>query len=439
MSSLLRLLVCPRCRGSLSEKQCQNCQLNFNQFGQVLAFFANEKLARAQWHQKLSRFREGTQAKRAKAEETAKKHEVARERLQIYGDALKSQQQDVSHLLQNFGLNDADSKLLDVLAQRIPSTQHIESYFQNIFRDWAWDGTDNEIYAQMVSDMLSVDSSIPLVVLGSGPSRLAFDCAVKRNLQQLILVDINPLFLEVAARMTSNQKLELTEINPFPNSLQNISKRWKLKSMAGPKKCLFLWADGINLPLQNGSDVHLLTPWFIDVIPEDFASLAARFNARLKTGNYWVNFGPLGFGHSERARSYTNEEIKKLLEKSGFTIEDWQEAQVPYLNSPLSPQTRHEKVFCWRAKKVSDVKEPAEFRYYPQWLTDHSVKIPVTAKFQEQGLQNLFTGQIFSAIDGKISLAELSERLAQNFGTTKVVAEETLLGIFSQWLETNEN
>jgi hypothetical protein len=53
----------------------------------------------------------------------------------------------------------------------------------------------------------------------------------------------------------------------------------------------------------------VVTPWFIDIIGEPFARVAARINLLLKPGGRWVNYGSLAFSraaHAERVSLEAN-------------------------------------------------------------------------------------------------------------------------------------
>jgi N2227-like protein len=408
-------------------------------FAKDQTLFQNPGLAKLQWLNKLNKYRAQIRAQQKNATHalnpaTHQASALTKDRLQLVIKALESQKQEVESLLESFDLDESNKEvaLLSVLANRISSEQHILSYFQNIFRDWAWPTDDNKTALNCIKDIWPSQNIEKLVVLGSGAGRLAYDLAKNNLVKELLLIDINPLLLSVSQKMFNGETANLTEINNYPQSIETITKQWKLCAPKGaaPIEAKHIWGDAINLPFKEHSLTAVLTPWFIDIIPEDFTQFAKRLNTRLQNNGYWFNFGPLGFGGPENGGTYTKEELKQILDQSGFKIEDWQEKKVDYLNSPLSSQNRTESVILWRAKKIKDMVAPKDFSHYPDWLLNTKMAIPRESQFDSLAAQSQLELQILLSIDGKRSIEDIQNLMIPHLKVSQSEANALLLTFF---------
>ena len=76
-------------------------------------------------------------------------------------------------------------------------------------------------------------------------------------------------------------------------------------------------ADALQPPFADGAFDTVVTPWFIDIIGEPFARVAARINLLLKPGGRWINFGSLAFSRAAHAERVSLEEVVELLPADG--------------------------------------------------------------------------------------------------------------------------
>ncbi len=60
-------------------------------------------------------------------------------------------------------------------------------------------------------------------------------------------------------------------------------------------------ADALQPPFADGAFDTVVTPWFVDIIGEPFARVAARVNLLLKPGGRWINCGSLAFSRAAHA------------------------------------------------------------------------------------------------------------------------------------------
>jgi ubiquinone/menaquinone biosynthesis C-methylase UbiE len=278
-----------------------------------------------------------------------------------------------------------------------------------------------------------------LLIIGTGASRLAFDVHQRLNPSETIAVDINPVLLGVAQKIKTGESVDLYEVPLNPGHMENVAVLRKLSSDFVKQNKFqnlhFLFADGLAVPLKPKSIDALLTPWFIDIVPEDFALLARRMNRFLKSGGTWVNFGPLGFSNPQRPTAYTFEEIKELLEDAGFALEQQVVREVPYLQSPLDIQKRTEKTHSFCVKKIKDVKEPPAHQSLPQWLLKTDLPIPLVPRLVQQGQQSRLHAEILNALDGKRTLGDLQQLAAQHYQITPEQALNLLIQILTPYME----
>jgi hypothetical protein len=258
---------------------------------------------------------------------------------------------------------------------------------------------------------------------------------------QTVAVDINPVLLGVAQKIKNGESIELYEVPLNPGHMENVAMLRNLSSNFGNQSQFqnlhLLFADGLALPLKPKSMDTLLTPWFIDIVPEDFSILARRMNRYLKTGGTWVNFGPLGFSNPQRPTAYTFEEVKELLESAGFHLEQQVVREIPYLQSPLDIQKRTEKTFSFAAKKTKDCKEPPAHQSLPPWLLKGDLPIPLVPRLVQQGQQSRLHAEILGALDGKRTLGDLQQLAAQHYQITPEQALNLLIQILTPYLEDN--
>ena len=101
-------------------------------------------------------------------------------------------------------------------------------------------------------------------------------------------------------------------------------------------------ADALQPPFADGAFDTVVTPWFIDIIGEPFARVAARINLLLKPGGRWINFGSLAFSRAAHAERLSLEEVSELHAEGGFADFEMREASIPYMRSPASRHARVE-------------------------------------------------------------------------------------------------
>lgn len=136
-----------------------------------------------------------------------------------------------------------------------------------------------------------------------------------------------------------------------------LARRWTLTAPAGalPEEDFqFLLADGLNPPLTSASFDTVVTPWFIDQVPQKLPEFVATLRRLLRPGGRWLNQGPLIYPDSlPFERRYCREELFELLARGGFEIGTWSVDSRPYLVSPLSGAGKIESVLTFIASSTA--------------------------------------------------------------------------------------
>lgn len=302
-------------------------------------------------------------------------------------------------------------------SNEIAKNQGIDSYINNIFRDWCWENGENEELLESVNQV--VDDSYQAgqtLTLGAGASRFSYDFHVEYNVQHSVLLDINPVLLGNAAKIINNKKITLNEFPVAPLTANDfaIEQQCQIDSKHS-HDFSFLLSDALDVPIIEKTFDTVLTPWVIDIVPMDFRAFIPRVNRLLKKGGMWINTGSLAFFHSDPVWNYSQEEVIDLLKKYGFENIRVNRSKINYLNSPHSAHGRIESVFSFSAKKKFDPKAPDKFSYLPDWVNDHGVSIPNQTELMAASSKHLLQAQVLSAIDGERSIKVIAELLAKQY------------------------
>ncbi len=278
---------------------------------------------------------------------------------------------------------------------------------------------ENEAALEILKELVETSPLSQLLVLGAGACRLAYDFHRAFQVSLTLACDINPLYLLLAQEVIGGAAKPLYEFPLAPTDGKSFFVRRDLKAPTPLKEGFhYLFADGMNPPFSEGVFDAVLTPWFIDIVPQDPISLFKRFNYVLKPKGKWINFGSCYFNHPDFSRRYSPEEIIEIAEASGFKIQKVVKKKIPYLQSPGSAHGRIEQTFSFCAEKIAEVEPPGRFVYLPEWLLDPTLPIPKTAGFMQFAAVHGFYTQIVSAIDGQKSLEALANELGPHFGLT---------------------
>jgi hypothetical protein len=231
----------------------------------------------------------------------------------------------------------------------------------------------------------------------------------------------------VGAKVAAGEKVSLYE---FPIAPRSIETQAVLRTLAsatrGRPGFQFVFADAMHAPFRRGAFDAVATPWFIDIIPEDFAQLARRVNRQLAHGGRWVNFGSLAFAQASAALCYSLEEALEIVAETGFEITHRNETAIPYMRSPASRHARMETVVTFAARKVRECDPPADFAALPDWIAAGTSPVPLLPEFESTALTTRIHAFIMSLIDGKRSLRDMARLLVEQRLMTAEDAEPAL-------------
>lgn len=326
-----------------------------------------------------------------------------------------------------------------VFRDMIPSQQTLGLYWNNIFRDWSWETDENQKSLEVIKEALPLDwTSKKHITLGSGAGRLALDFHSHYSIENSFALDFNPLLNLIFQKMLQHQDLKFFEIPSSSIDINKASQSWLLKNPLTSSKnnsLQLLFGDIQDLPFKPQSFTSVLTPWVIDILPMSFDRIAERVNEILEIGGEWINFGPLGFMHANDSLCYSFQEIKEILNQKGFEVQTEKHRQIPYLKSPISPQSRSEEVIVFRAKKTKDT--PVEkFQYLPPWLLDRDQPIPITPEIKQHQILAKTNADVFFSLNGNISFNQIALLLSQHYQMPLELSQQTLMLLFIKFHES---
>ncbi len=304
---------------------------------------------------------------------------------------------------------------------QLAQNQGVDSYLNNIFRDWCWENGENEQLLQALADVLPASFKAgEVLTMGAGASRLSFDFHHCWNADYSVLLDINPLLLTTARQIIDGETVSLYEFPVAPSSLENNAVLQKCKlpeaceqTQADQFECIL--GDASNVPFADKTFDTILTPWLIDIIPMDLREFIPHVNRLLKTGGVWANTGSLAFFHKNESWNYSENELIDLLKKYGFEVEHAQRKEIQYLHSPHSSHGRIENVFSFSARKKFDSVIAKPHIYLPDWITDDTRAIPQLNELVAASSKHLLQAQVLAAIDGVRCIREIGGLLAKQY------------------------
>jgi hypothetical protein len=200
-------------------------------------------------------------------------------------------------------------------------------------------------------------------------------------------------------------------------------------------ECVF--ADVSQLPFASEALTAVVTPWLIDIIPEDFRSFSQRLNQVIEPGGMWINHGPLGFSHTDPQKNYSAEEVEELVEDAGFEVKKIVKQRIPYLQSPHAGFWRVEWTFSFAAKKVKNVPAPAEYQALPEWLVDWQKPVPVSSSLKQLTFTHQVHAQVLSTVNDKLSFSDISELMQKHYKMPESQANEALFTLLSRLHEAS--
>ena len=421
------LLACPRCdKAPLdhidSDYRCGGCKTTFPSINGIPWLFAEPDAALSEWRHRLQLAVQQLAHEAQRIDADLKKTSLldsTRDRLQRLGDAVGAHRKSLLELLQPVDVQSAQATYESHLAlrTRLPGDQGLNTYYNNVHRDWGWGDEENAASMQQISAVIEAEGDTNLgdcLVLGAGAGRLAYDLHQQRSNDQTVAVDFNPLLFLIAQQMYAGDTLDLYEFPIAPSSLANVAHLQRLQAPAPARGGLHLiLADVLRAPFAKGTFDTIVTPWLIDILSEDLRRFAPRINALLKPEGRWITFGSLAFEHASRARRYSPEEVADIAHEAGFGELTIEEARIPYMCSPLSRHGRNELMYTMATRKKESVKPPERSKALPDWIVVGKTPVPLLPSFQTQTMATRIYAFIMSLIDGRRSVDEMAGLLEQ--------------------------
>ena len=417
------LLACPRCDKTPLEDadgvySCKACKIDFPSIDGIPWLFAEPQASLGEWRGRLQFALQQLSQESAGLDVELRNKELrplTRRRIERYKKAIDSHRRTLQNLLQPVDVQSLHGNYESYLAlrTRLPADQGLNTYYNNVHRDWSWGDEENEASMKQLRSVLHDNADLgKVLVLGAGAGRLAYDLHMQMDCATTVAMDFNPMLLLIAKAMASGEVLKMYEFPIAPKSLEDDAV---LRSLSAPEVAgdgfHFVLADALRPPFAPQSFKTVVTPWLIDILSEDLPLLAARINGLLKPAGRWVNFGSLAFATPERARRYSPEETKAIVAESGFSDPYVAEATIPYMCSPASRHGRREKVFSFSAYKERDTDAPARHRALPDWIVTGKEPVPLSPSFRSQAMTTQIYSFIMSLIDGKRSIRDMAKVL----------------------------
>ena len=444
-TSLLPLLACPRCDQPLQEDgealRCPGCRTGFPSLAGVPWLFADPDTSLAEWRQRfdfaLTDIARDEQAAAAALERGGLLPSTER-RLRQQVEAWRAHAGELKELLAPLGAGASEAAYETYLAlrTRLPTEVGLTAYYSNIHRDWAWGDEENRQSLEAVGEALSGQAPGRLLVPGAGAGRLAYDLHQSLGPDVTVALDFNPLLVLAAARLCAGENVALHEFPIAPRRAEDVAVARELAAPAPARPGLHhVLASALRPPFRDGAFDTLVTPWLVDVLPEDLAVQAARWNRLLAPGGRWVWFGSAAFRTPSPADNYSLEEALEIIGRAGFGEPAVTEREIPYMDSPASRHARRERVVTVVAEKEADAERPERHKALPDWLVTGSEPVPALEDFRVQAVSTRVHAFIMSMIDGRRSIADMAKLMEEKRLMTRAEAENAIRGFFIRMYE----
>jgi len=404
---------------------CGACSSGFPVIGEIPWLFPEPRQTLADWRSRLGLLSQhlASEAAAMRGGIAAKESGPAtRRRLEHVAAAHEDQVRRLATLLAPLGLDqggmsEATHRGIGTL---LPLEQGLTNYYVNLQRDWAWGDEENAAALGEVAAVL--DDGVAggtrglgrTLVQGAGAGRLAYDLHQRGDAPLTVATDFNPLLLFVAREMFAGRTLELYEFPIAPRRVEDHAVLRRLSSPSAARAGLELvGADALQPPFADAAFDTVVTPWFVDIIGEPFARVAARINLLLKPGGRWINSGSLSFSRAAHADRIGLEEALEIMPQAGFTDVRVREGTLPYMRSPASRHSRLESVVTWVARKSGPAAELPRARVLPDWLLQPDRPVPRTRAFEMQAISSRVHAFLLAMINGERSMRDMARMLVE--------------------------
>ena len=402
--------------------------------GDVPWLFPEPRQALSEWRARFGMLRQylGSEAEAMHAAAAENVTRATRRRLEHVAAAYEDQARLLADLLAPLGLeqsamNEATHR---GVGTRLPIEQGLTNYYVNLQRDWSWGAEENaaalaELAVVLGGDVRGLGRTL---VQGAGAGRLAYDLHQAGDAPLTVATDFNPLLLFVAREMFAGRTLDLYEFPIAPRGLEDHAPLRRLAAPGVARTGLELVAaDALHAPFADGAFDTVVTPWFIDIIGEPFARVAARVNLLLKPGGRWINSGSMAFSRAAHADRIGLEEALEMLPTAGFADVSVRENTLPYMRSPASRHSRLENVVTWVARKVGASADTPRTRVTPEWLLQPDRPVPRSRAFEMQAISSRVHAFLLAMINGERSARDMARMLVEQRLMTADEAEPQVI------------
>lgn len=444
--ALRSVLACPRCDRLLATGKgdvlsCASCGTQFPSLDGVPWLFADPDNALAEWRERLDHALAAVgRDERAAAAglERPGLPEATKRRLRLQVAAWQAHREELQALLAPLGVGESRASYETRLAlrTRLPTDVGLTSYYANVHRDWCWGDEENRCALDAIRGALGESMPERLLVAGAGAGRLAYDLHQTLGHDLTVALDFNPLLMLLAARLFRGETVRLHEFPIAPRRLEDYALERDLAAPAPARDGLApVLASALRAPFRDGAFDTLVTPWLVDVLPEDLSVQAARWNRLLSEGGRWVWFGSAAFRSADPAACYSLEEALAIIVEAGFGEPDVTETEIPYMDSPASRHARRERVVTVVAGKLHDVPRPERHRALPDWIVTVTEPVPALESFRMQALSTRVHAFIMSMIDGRRSIVDMARLMEEKRLMTRAEAETAVRGFLIRMYE----
>ena len=420
-AALIDTLACPRCgRAPLelrsNKPYCGGCKIEFPSFAGLPWMFAEPGATWHEWQARWEYLLKSLHASRQRSVTALESGdsampEATRRRLEHRIAAEAAHIETLQELLAPFNAQIPTTDIATFLAlrTRLPPDQGLLTYYSNVHRDWAWGDEENAASTQLLTSVAGDHTPVRMLVLGSGAGRLTYDLHQHYQPQLTIGLDFNPLLSLIAAKLAAGETVHLREFPIAPKSIDAYGIEHALHCEPAAPGLYWIVGDTHRPPFPPQSFDTIVTPWLIDIIPEQLETFMSRINNLLSDGGVWINFGSLSFQNVHPAQQYSLEECQELMTQKGFETATVESRAMSYLSSPVSRHGRSEEVLAWATKKVHHEKKVPKYEALPDWLVRGNSPVPLTQGAQTQATSTQVHGFLLSLIDGKRTLKDIAK------------------------------
>ncbi len=397
----LALLVCPQTGKPLTLKdgELYTEQTSYPLFNGVPWLFKNPEFAFFEWATKIKAHINETQRHLAYlqllANNTPSVH--ARQRYEQLFEAQSFNLQYETQCLSFFlGQNDIHLQ---------PSTQQVQSYFKNIFRDWCWGAKENAIYMDYIKKT-APKAPDNILVLGAGAGKLSQLIAQHYSSSRVYSIDHNPFLVLTAQRILNGGCVELFDYAHYPNRLDNTNKKVVIQNQPTLSNHQCVLTGFPDLPFPEDSFDLIVAPWFYDILEQDIQESIGRTLKFLTQKGSLIHIGPSNVHHPDVDKQYCLEEVVEMYQQF-FAETEVRSQQMAYLNNPIESQARLETVMFLHANHKTQ-----SYAGNKQSIETRVTLTPALASLKEE---QALKAQILNLIDKDLTSLELAERMANAF------------------------